>query len=45
MGKNLDVQEQLHQEIKNVLKLNEKITEDHIAQLKYLKYSVKENLR
>ena len=45
MGKNLDVQEKLYQEINTILKLNEQITEDHIAQLKYLKYSVKENLR
>ena len=45
MGKNPDVQEKLYQEINTILKLNEQITEDHIAQLKYLKYSVKENLR
>ena len=41
----LDTQEKLYQEINSVLKPNEPITEDHLAKLKYLKYTVKENFR
>ncbi len=45
MSKNPEVQEQLYKEINTVLHLNQQITQDHISQLKYLKNSVKENLR
>ena len=45
MGKNPDEQEKLYKEINSILKLGESINEDHIAKMKYLKYSVKENFR
>jgi len=45
MGLNQDVQEKIYQEVNSLVKLNEQITEDHLAKLKYLKYSVKENFR
>ena len=45
LGTNLDIQDKLYQEIDSVLKPNESITEDHLAKLKYLKYTVKENFR
>jgi cytochrome P450 len=45
LGKNLEVQQELYEEIKRIVGDNRIVNEDHLEKLKFLKNCVKESLR
>ena len=45
LGKNPKVQQELHEEISTICKINEDITDDQLSKMSFLKATLKESLR